>query len=366
MDIIYSIEARDTIIYNMLYDYFGLNAKELQKEAIGNVKMLNDALKGTNVLYNDFKNTLIPSDGRKYCEQLFAFRLYPDDNKIYQDIAENIIPLFNKDSRCNILIGDLILYPYDFDTKKLLIKSLYSTIGKRLSKNWHSDYFLIYVNHIKQENIEIIDNFFKKKKYYVGTADLSFESAFKSYISIASVLTTYVKIGKNIFSADADVDFDKHSHTDNGPWDWAKYGYQIYGIQDSLFQTLLKYKIDTSIGTSLSSNDRKINTMIMTSQDNQDLPIGNIKIDDRKLDYLEKHQLTLFDKIEVTKNNLKKEIINKIQNQAFYNIKFMPEHNVVTFNVFLEFTNKYNIKIKLIIALKYDFELKEISLVTIC
>ena len=33
MDIIYSIEARDTIIYNMLYDYLGLNAKELQKEA---------------------------------------------------------------------------------------------------------------------------------------------------------------------------------------------------------------------------------------------------------------------------------------------------------------------------------------------
>lgn len=366
MDIIYSIEARDTMIYNMLYDYFNLNAKELQKEAIGNVKILEKALKGTNILYSSFRNTLIPSDGREYHEQLFAFRLHPDDNKVYQDIAENIIPLFNKNSRCNILIGDLILYPYDIDTKKLLIKSLYNTVGKRLSKNWRSDYFLIYINHIKQDNIVIIDNFFKKKKYYVGTADLSFESLFKSYISIASVLTTYVKIGKTIFCADADVDFEKHSHFNNGPWNWDKYGYKIYGIQDSLFQTLLKYKIDTSIGTSLSGNDRKINTMIMTSQDNQELPIYEIKIDDKKLDYLEKHQLTLFDKIEVTKNNLGKEIINKIQNQAFYNIKFMPEYNVVIFNVFIEFKNKRNTKIKLVIALKYDFESKEISLVTIC
>ena len=44
----------------------------------------------------------------------------------------------------------------------------------------------------------------------------------------------------------------------------------------------------------------------------------------------------------------------------------MPEYNIVTFNVFIEFKNKNNTKIKLVIALKYDFELKEISLVTIC
>lgn len=366
MDVIYSIEARNTVLYNVLCDYYGLNAKTLQEETIGNIKTLEIALKETNTSYSDFKNTLIPSDGREYHEQLFIFRLHPDDNKIYQDIASNIIPLFNKNSRCNILMGDLVLYPYNIETKKLLIKSLHNTAGKRLSKNWYSDYFLVYINHIKQENIEIINNFFKNKEYYVGTADLSFESFFKSHISIASVSTAYVKIGKNVFCADADIDFEKHSHNDNGPWDWAKYGYKIYGIQDSLFQTLLKYKIDTSAGTSQSHNDRKINTMIMISQDNQEIPIDNIKIDEKRLDYLEKHQLTLFDKIGVTKNNLGKEIVNKIKNQAFYNIKFMPEYNIVTFNVFIEFKNKNNTKIKLVIALKYDFELKEISLVTIC
>lgn len=366
MDIIYSIEARDTIFYNTLKDYFGLNAQKLKKETIDNIDILKEALKGTGVSYNDFRNTLIPADGRDYHEQLFAFRLYPDDNKVYQDVAENIIQLLNKDSRYNILMGDLILYPYDVDTKKLLIELLYHTVGKRLSRNWRSDYFLVYINHIKQENIKTIDSFFKNKKYYVGTADLSFESLFKTYISNASVLTTYVKIGKNIFSADADVDFDKHSRTDNGPWNWSEHGYKVYGIQDCLFQTFLKYKIDTSMGTSLSGNDREINTMIMTSQDNQELPIGNIKIDERKLDYLEKHQLTLFDKIEVTKENLKEKIISKIKHQSFYNIKFMPEHNVVTFNIFIAFQNKDDKKFKQTIALKYDFELKEISLVTIC
>lgn len=40
MDVIYSIEARNTVLYNVLCDYYGLNAKTLQEETIGNIKTL--------------------------------------------------------------------------------------------------------------------------------------------------------------------------------------------------------------------------------------------------------------------------------------------------------------------------------------
>lgn len=369
MPAIYSIEARDSFLLKTVYEYFDLSASDLKKEIGSQYDMLVSTLMPTGVGYNDFRSVLTPSNGKKHFEQLFAFRLTPNDNEVYSEVNENIIPLLDKNSRLNILAGDLITFlgnPYS------IISLLYGALGIKIDDKWRADYFLIYINNISKVTIKSIDDFFKNKDYYMGTADLSFDSDFKSYISHASVATRYVKIGANVFNADADADFTRCSNINNGALDWEGSGYQVFGINDALFDTFLRYKIDTVNGTISSDDDREINTIFMTSGEEEKLPINEVIMDELKYDYLE-NEKQIFERIGVSRKDFLNKINEKILNQSFYNIEFKEgynettkkDYNVVKFNVFLEFKNKdENHYKKYTLSLTYNIYTKQISVGT--
>lgn len=367
MTAIYSIEARDSFLLKTMYEYFDLTANELQKEIIAEHKALMQALISTGVKYNDFRCVLIPSNGKDRFEQLFVFRLTPNDNEVYYDIKKNIVELLDKDSKHNILMGDLITF---YSNPYSVISLMYNTLGKEINEKWAADYFLIYINNISMASIDKIDKFFKNKYYYMGTCDLSFDSKFKSFISNVSVATTYVKIGKKVFNADPDIELTECSNINNGLLNWEKYGYKVFGVNQHLFDIFLRYKIDTTIGTIASDDDRKINTMFITSDETEQLPINAIAINKAKYPYLETKK-RIFDRIGISKEDFIKEINKKIINQTWYNIEFkngynnrtQQRYNVVTFNIFLEFKNNNHYK-KYVLALTYDIDTKQVLVAT--
>lgn len=367
MTAIYSIEARDNFLLKTIYEYFDLTANKLQKEIIAEHKALIQALSTTGVKYNEFRCVLTPSNGKDRFEQLFVFRLTPNDNEVYDDVRKNIVELLDKNSKHNILMGDLIASycnPYP------VISLLYDTLGLQIDEKWATDYFLIYINNISMVSINKIDNFFKNKHYYMGTCDLSFDSKFKSFISNVSVATTYVKIGKKVFNADPDIELTECSNINNGLLNWEKHGYEVFGINHELFNIFLRYKIDTTIGTISSDDDRKIHTIFMTSDENEQLPINAIGINKAKYSYLETEK-RIFDRIGISKKDFIKEINKKIINQSWYNIEFkngynnktQQRYNVVTFNIFLEFQNNDHYK-KYVLALTYNIDTKQVLVTT--
>ena len=296
---------------------------------------------------------------------MFVFRLTPNDNEVYQDINKNIVKLFDKNSCHNILMGDLITF---YSDPFSVISLMYNTLGLKMDKKWSADYFLLYINNISKLSIKKINDFFMYKDYYVGTCDLTFDSEFKAFISNVSVLTQYVKIANNIFNADADTSLTKCSDRNNGGWNWEKYGYKIYGVNDALFNTFLKYKIDTTQGTISSNDDKKINTIFMTSSGEESIPVNNIIMDSLKYDYLE-NEKQIFERIGISKDDFLNEINKKILNQSWYNIEHKKgynkqtkkEYDVITFNIFLEFKNpNKNYFEKYTLGLTYDKKLKQV------
>ena len=199
---------------------------------------------------------------------------------------------------------------------------------------------------------------------------MSFDSKFKSYISHVSVATRYVKIGNKIFNADPDIEFTEYSNVNNGCLNWKTAGYKVVGINQYLFDVFLRYKIDTTIGTVSSDDDRMINTLFITSDETCQLPINKVKIDKAKYLYLENNK-QIFNRIGVKKENFISEINKKILNQSWYNIEFKngynekikKAYNVVTFNIFLEFEKNHHYK-KCLLSLIYDLNSKQVSLGT--
>lgn len=367
MTAIYSIEARDSFLLKTMYEYFDLTANELQAEIIAEHKMLTQALSRTGTQYNEFRCVLTPSNGKDRFEQLFVFRLTPNDNEVYRDVLKNIVQLLNKDSRHNILMGDLITSDSNLYS---VISLMYDTLGITMDEKWAADYFLIYINNISKSAIKPIDDFFRKKYYYLGTCDISFDSQFKSYISHVSVATQYVKIGNKIFNADPDINLTECSNINNGIIDWKTSGYEVFGINHSLFDVFLRYKIDTTIGTVSSDDDRIINTMFMTADESELLPVNAIEIDKAKYSYLE-NEKQIFRRLGISKEEFIAEINKKILNQSWYNIEFkngynektQQAYNVVTFNIFLEFKNKNHYK-KSVLSLAYNINTKQVSIIT--
>lgn len=288
--------------------------------------------------------------------------LIPDDNSIYEYIADNIVGLFPKDSHLNILTGNLILFNLNFVQQKIVIEKLFKTLNFNIDDNWYAPYFLIYVNNITKKGINEIHTFFSNKDYYLGCANLTFSSNFKSFISNYSVLTKYVKIGENVFNSDADTALDKHSKVHNGCWNWTDNGYNVFGINDIIFDSFLKYKTDTFQGNLYSTDDFRYNKIYITSNENEKFDIKGVEIDTGKYNYLEKEK-QIFKQINISKDKFLDEIRNKIQQQAYYNIEILNEFNIIKFCIFLEFENQ-NKKMKKTLALKYDVKLKTISIVS--
>lgn len=344
MTAIYSIEARDSFSLKIMYEYFDLTANELQKEIIAEHKMLTQALSRTGTQYNEFRYVLTPSNSKDRFEQLFVFRLTPNDNEVYRDVLKNIVQLLNKDSRHNILMGDLITSDSNLYS---VISLMYDTLGITMDEKWAADYFLIYINNISKSAIKLIDDFFRKKYYYMGTWDMSFDSKFKSYISHVSVATKYVKIRNKIFNAEPDIEFTEYSNANNVCLDWETSGYKVFGINQSLFNVFLRYKIDTLIGTVSSDDGRIINTMFITTDETESLPINAIEIDKAKYSYLE-NEKQIFKRLGISKEEFITEINKKILNQSLYNIEFKNE-------------NHYK---KCVLSLAYNINTKQVSIIT--
>ena len=258
-NVIYSINTRGHSFFPLLENDYYLDNNEIKSEIKNCFNYLNVVLKNFEVEYKDFRACLLPADNDKHFEFLFVFRLHTDDSSVYFNVQKNIISFLSKESKLNILAGDLILFDLTFEQRKRIITEMFNVLSIDIDSDFYSDYYLIYINNITKKCVLKINDFFSEKDYYLGCSDMTLNSKFKSYISNSSVISEYVKVGKNVFMADSDVDITGYTKSYNGMWSWVENGYNVIGINDILFDIFLRYKIDTSFGNVYSSEDNRYN-----------------------------------------------------------------------------------------------------------
>src|SRR5277367_1780312 len=113
---IWTLEARDSYLLEMVSNYMTVPADRMQREILMLHQDMLSTLGRRSLNYESFRTALVPQNDKTERAFLFDTTLI-DDGWYGYDIATRIVPALNRDLNCSILAGDLILDDQDLAFK---------------------------------------------------------------------------------------------------------------------------------------------------------------------------------------------------------------------------------------------------------
>src|SRR5690554_1844589 len=127
---IFSVEAKDFFSLQILKDIFKLTAHELCTEVLSQLSILEHKLNQSDLSYNGFKSVLLPIKNSKKKDYIFVFDTTNIDNYSYgYEIFEKILPCFSKETKHNVLSGDLLNLTEEKNISPIL-KMMFKALNK--------------------------------------------------------------------------------------------------------------------------------------------------------------------------------------------------------------------------------------------
>jgi len=154
MRTIFTIDAIDNIMLEVISSYFDLSHSQIFKEINEALNKTIDILKMKGIDYADLKNCLIPRLDRK--EIILVFDTQQIDSGWYgYEVFKKVIPLFNKDSTLSVLIGD---FSDRINNQQFLYDRFFESLNQiNTFKYKHSSqFFFVYINNL---SIDMINHF---------------------------------------------------------------------------------------------------------------------------------------------------------------------------------------------------------------
>lgn len=178
---IYSIGSRNNIMLETIKLYFKATNKEIHDEIINEFKVFASKIQETKLIYNDFKAVLLPPTEKKK-DYLFVFDTLKIGNSYGYYVFNKVIPCLNKDSKHNVLSGDLLDYSNGRNASYIL-DIMFSALNlEKINERCYTNrFYLVYINNISQFEIDAINKGVNSDSSFVGSCDMTYSSLFKSY-----------------------------------------------------------------------------------------------------------------------------------------------------------------------------------------
>ena len=356
---IFTINVKNNIMFEVVKCHFALSSEQLSKEVITYFNQFKKLMDNANINYLDLGNCLTPSNDKM--EICLIFDTLKIENSWYgKEIFDSLLPLFDKKKTYNILYGDLL----DFTDNKFpdkILDLMCETCGIiRVNEHKFTNrYFLIYINNLSKTDFEKFSNIHDIIPSYIGYANMTNSSLFKSYIS--NCINSGFILYKNNMICGHEPDIENISNRNMPGFSFRENGYNIVSISSDYYSIFLDYLIDSSI--SIWKTDKKYKELLSDIISHGcNLENFNIILTNEKLNYLitEKNIDMRFNK----PSNLKEEIIFKIasclKNNIFYKLYFtVLQYKIIKFNVYIDIDNK-----KITCGIKYNIESKNFEIIT--
>ena len=360
---LYTLNARDHVMLEVMRDYFNLGSKEMFREIQGMRSLVEDALSKKGINYNKLKTALIPDRKRREIALVFDTTAI-DSNSYGFEVMKQIIPLFDRDSNHSVLLGDYLDSP---GREEQLFAAFRQAVEPRRDVLFKhpTQFFIVYINNLTNKMVQRFDEGLSQYCGYAGIADTSYSSLFKTCLS-TMLANCFVKHGKVILqghepdlAAEDDVNMSGYPFEENG--------YVCRSISDDLIGVLLSYKIERAVYPgSEEDTEFALNAIGSIPTNIYDF---KIEVTEEKLKHLKKDKFGSFkraDLLDITKEQLVALIRAKIQESYIYNLCFNEEHNVMKFNIILEFPTKVNRPVtRLLAALEYNPDRRKLRLLTL-
>ena len=347
-------------MFHVINSIFNLSSAQLSSEINNSFIYFESLLGKAKINYTDLRKVLVPSIDKK--EICFVFdTLYIKECSYGIKILNDLLPFFNKQKKYNVLFGDLLDYSnYKFTDKILDIMCAACNINRVDEHKFTNRYFLIYINNLSKSDFQKFANCVSSRPYFVGYADMTYSSLFKSYIS--NCISSQFILLNNKVICKHEPDIEDIASINIIGCDFEHNGFEIVSVSSDYYSLFLDYLIDSSVSVWEKDNAYKelMSDIISYECDLNDFLFN---IPDEKIMYLIHHsniQLRLGNP-----NNVKETIQNMvshcIKNNIFYELDFNKlQYEIIKFNVFIDVSNST----KLTCSIKYNILQKSFELIT--
>ena len=355
---IYSINVKNNIMFEVVKDYFALTSVQLSNEVIAYFNQFMKLLDEAKIEYNELGNCLTPSNSKK--EICLIFDTLKIKNSWYsKEIFDNLLPMFDKKKTYNVLYGDLLNFDKKAVTDKILDLMCDACGIDRVDEHEYTNrYFLVYINNLSKTEftkfsaISCIPSF-------IGYVNVTNSSLFKSYIS--NCISSRFILHKNNMICGHEPDIEAVSNRNMPGFNFVGNNYNIISISDDYYSIFLDYLIDSSI--SVWKDDKKYKELLSDIIGyNCNLEDFNFILSEEKLTYITSNK-NIANRFN-NPNNLKQELVSNITNcirkNIFYKLDFSKlQFNVILFNVYIDINDK-----KITCGIKYDISNKNFEIAT--
>ncbi len=358
---IYLLNTKDNIALQAFTQHFKFSDFQTMKAIQREHGLLQEALSKKGIRYSDLKYALIPSIDRERHECVLVFDMNKDSSFYGLSIAFRLLKTVDDTTPHSILLGDYLnkFYP-EIDSENILKNMLLSSLGIEgyPEYQYSEQFYLVYINNVTNQQLSVLNKFMAEEKSAVGIADITHACFFKDYLSYLLASCFIIFKGKAI-APSSDYASEAVWAGNDTFFSFEDAGYTSFSVADLYWHLFLSYKIETRI-TDPEDIRYSINSISdkIVNLDNLDL-----RMDESKLAYLLKEKLGSLKSIGLHSkdiNEVRNSIRQKISESWLYNLCIDEEHNIMKFNVILDYDSK-----KILVALEYLPLEKQIRLITL-
>lgn len=321
-----------------------------------------DLLAKKGLDYGALRNALTPQ--RKKCElALFFDSAATCDDRYSQPIYERLLAAMpRKNFSCALLTGELYINDQDYGFE-LLRRGV--TLHRPVQKFHHTGELMgVYINNLSRSRASTLRAQFEDWNAYVGYADCSYSSPVKDWMS-TTLHTAYIKNGP-VFIGPQEDDADADGDQNLPGWPLEEANYTLRSIPSMYFDMFLSYKIERRVIAGETDTGHSLSAL---SQHVEDLATLDILIEEKKFDFVTKHEggLVTAGLADLTRADLKKQIRDKLANSYIYALdtNVYPGGPVDKFNVMLEFTSAKGLPYRILASLAYMPSCRTLRLLTL-
>jgi hypothetical protein len=358
---IWTLDARNSFLLDIVEEYFGLSAAQIQREILRMHEGLLRTLQARNFRYNDFRNALVPQIHNE--EYAFLFDTSVIDDAWYSlHIGARFVPALERDHNCCIQIGDLVIADQALGYSLLTESAI---VHKACEISNTSQLCAVYVNNLTSSRAQALNEKLSHYQPYIGYIPATYSSRVKDWLS-GTLSCIYLKIGNRWLSADDEEDDILEDVDHNVPgWPLAEHGYTNSTIRPLYFHHFLRYKIERAVYPGFESDTRFALAAISGAP--REIADFRVLVERAKGEYLRREKagdLARAGIEHLPDTELQALIANKILRNYLYQLDF--KYGKSFFNIMLEVKNPDHVTpTKLLAALEYQPNENTLRLVTL-
>ena len=330
---IHTLNARDHIVLEGIRDRFQMGPAPMRYAIDGMLAQTEEILASKGIKYGNLKSALVPNPKRHEIALVFDTQ-NTRESRYSIPIYSALIPLLSKRSNHSILAGD---YVGNNDQQDLLRKSFFESVQLIKKVEWRcsDQFFIVYVNNLTNNRINILRNGLAAFEPFVGLGDTTFASNFKWCLS--TMLVNECLKHKNIILMPHEGDRDNSEDVNLRKYPWEDFGYLFRSLQDIYFGVFLSYKIERPVVQGFESDT----VLSINAVSSDPLPIAdfNILVDQNRFRYLSEQKTAILKRIGLLDGDfsqLQDMISERISSNYIYNMEHDDQYNVTKFNMILE------------------------------